>query len=132
MSLDDGRLISNFIRKALTNQDLTIYGDGTQTRCFCFVSDTVRGLIALMNSKDYIIGPVNIGNPCEYTINDIAKKIIELTVSSSNIIHLPAVADDPKQREPDISLAKTLLDWEPVISIDQGMHETIDYFKGQL
>ena len=132
LSLDDGRVISNFIRQALTKQDLTIYGNGTQTRCFCFVSDTVRGLIALMNSKDYIIGPINIGNPCEYTINDIAKKIIELTVSSSNIIHLPAVADDPKQRKPDIGLAKTLLDWEPVISIDQGMHETIDYFKGQL
>ena len=132
LSLDDGRVISNFIRQALTKQDLTIYGNGTQTRCFCFVSDTVRGLIALMNSKDYIIGPVNIGNPCEYTINDIAKKIIELTVSSSNIIHLPAVADDPKQRKPDIGLAKTLLDWEPMVSIDQGMHETIDYFKGQL
>ena len=132
LSINDGRVISNFIMQALTNQDLTIYGNGLQTRCFCFISDTVRGLIALMNSEDHIVGPVNIGNPCEHTINDIAKKIIELTGSSSDIIHLPAVADDPKQRKPDIGLAKTLLDWEPIISIDQGMHQTIEYFKGQI
>jgi UDP-glucuronate decarboxylase len=132
LSINDGRVISNFIMQALTNQDLTIYGNGLQTRCFCFISDTVRGLISLMNSEDNIVGPVNIGNPCEHTINDIAKKIIELTGSSSDIIHLPAVADDPKQRRPDIGLAKTLLDWEPMVTIDQGIHQTIQYFKGQI
>jgi UDP-glucuronate decarboxylase len=131
LSLNDGRVISNFIMQSLTGQDLTIYGNGTQTRCFCFVSDTVHGLIALMNSDDHIIGPVNIGNPHEYTIKDIAKKIIELTGSSTNIIHLPEVADDPKQRKPDISLAKTLLNWKPLVDIDQGIHTTIEYFKGQ-
>lgn len=132
LALNDGRVISNFIVQALTNQDLTIYGDGTQTRCFCFVSDTVRGLISLMNSEDRIIGPVNIGNPCEYTIDDIAKKIIDITSSPSKIINLPAVADDPKQRKPDITLAKNLLDWEPLVSIDQGIHKTVEYFKGQI
>lgn len=132
LSPTDGRVISNFIVQALTNQDLTIYGDGTQTRCFCFVSDTVRGLIALMNSTDNTFGPVNIGNPHEYTINDIAKKIIKLTRSSSNIIHLPAVADDPRQRKPDIRLAKILLNWEPTVSVDCGMQKTIEYFKGHI
>ena len=132
LSLNDGRVISNFIIQSLTNQDLTIYGDGTQTRCFCFVSDTIRGLMALMNSEDHMIGPVNIGSPDEHTIIDIAKKIIKLTGSSTNIIHLPAVADDPKQRKPDISLAKTSLDWQPLVTIDQGIHKTIEYFKGQI
>lgn len=132
LSPTDGRVISNFIVQALTNQDLTIYGDGTQTRCFCFVSDTVRGLIALMNSTDNTFGPVNIGNPHEYTINDIAKKIIKLTRSSSNIIHLPAVADDPRQRKPDIRLAKILLNWEPTVSVNCGMQKTIEYFKGHI
>jgi len=130
LSLNDGRVISNFIIQALTNQDLTVYGEGLQTRSFCFVSDTVRGLIALMNSNE--TGPVNIGNPSEYTMIDMAKKIIELTRSSSGIIHLPAVADDPKQRRPDISLANTLLDWRPIVDINQGLLETIDYFKKQL
>jgi len=130
LSLNDGRVISNFIIQALTNQDLTVYGEGLQTRSFCFVSDTVRGLIALMNSNE--TGPVNIGNPSEYTMIDMAKKIIELTGSSSHIIHLPAVADDPKQRRPDISLANTLLDWRPTVDVDQGLIETIDYFKEQL
>ena len=132
LSPTDGRVISNFIVQALTNQDLTIYGDGTQTRCFCFVSDTVRGLIALMNSTDNTFGPVNIGNPHEYTINDIAKKIIKLTRSSSDIIHLPAVADDPRQRKPDIRLAKILLNWEPTVSVNCGMQKTIEYFKGHI
>jgi len=130
LSLTDGRVISNFIIQALTNQDLTVYGEGLQTRSFCFVSDTVRGLIALMNSNE--TGPVNIGNPSEYTMIDMAKKIIELTGSSSGIIHLSAVADDPKQRRPDISLANTLLDWRPTVGIDQGLLETINYFKKQL
>lgn len=130
LSLTDGRVISNFIIQALNNQDLTVYGLGTQTRSFCFVSDTVRGLISLMNSEQ--TGPVNIGNPGEYTIVDIAKKIISLTGSSSRIIHLPAVVDDPKQRRPDITLANTLLGWRPEIDIDQGLLNTIDYFKEQL
>jgi UDP-glucuronate decarboxylase len=130
LSKNDGRVISNFIMQALTNQDLTVYGEGLQTRSFCYVSDTVRGLIALMNSEE--IGPVNIGNPSEHTIVDIAKKIIKLTGSSSSIIHLPAIADDPKQRRPDIKLANKLLDWRPVIDIDQGLLNTIDYFKEQL
>jgi UDP-glucuronate decarboxylase len=130
LSKNDGRVISNFIMQALTNQDLTVYGEGLQTRSFCYVSDTVRGLIALMNSEE--IGPVNIGNPSEHTIVDIAKKIIKLTGSSSSIIHLPAIADDPKQRRPDIKLANKLLDWRPEIDIDQGLLNTIDYFKEQL
>ena len=116
--------------QALTNQELTVYGEGLQTRSFCYVSDTVRGLIALMNSGE--TGPVNIGNPSEYTMVDMAKKIINLTGSSSGIIHLPAIADDPNQRRPDISLANTLLDWRPEIDIDQGLLKTIDYFKEQL
>ena len=127
---NDGRVISNFIMQALTNQELTVYGEGLQTRSFCYVSDTVRGLIALMNSGE--TGPVNIGNPSEYTMVDMAKKIINLTGSSSGIIHLPAIADDPNQRRPDISLANTLLDWRPEIDIDQGLLKTIDYFKEQL
>jgi UDP-glucuronate decarboxylase len=130
LSLNDGRVISNFIVQALTNQDLTVYGKGTQTRSFCFVSDTVRGLILLMNSKE--IGPINIGNPREYTIFDIAKKIIELTGSLSKITQLPAIADDPKQRRPDITLAKSVLNWQPEINIDQGLIDTIDYFKEQI
>jgi UDP-glucuronate decarboxylase len=130
LSLTDGRVISNFILQALTDQDLTVYGEGMQTRSFCFVSDTVRGLIALMNSEE--TGPVNIGNPSEHTIVDIAKKIISLTGSSSRIIHLPAVADDPKQRRPDINLANTSLGWRPEINIDQGLLKTIDYFKEQI
>jgi UDP-glucuronate decarboxylase len=130
LSLNDGRVVSNFIIQALTNQDLTVYGEGMQTRSFCFVSDTVKGLIALMNSNE--TGPVNIGNPSEYTMVDMAKKIISLTGSSSNVIHLPAIADDPKQRRPDITLANTLLDWRPEIDIDQGLLETIDYFKEKL
>jgi UDP-glucuronate decarboxylase len=130
LSLNDGRVISNFIVQALTNQDLTVYGKGTQTRSFCFVSDTVRGLILLMNSKE--IGPINIGNPREYTIFDIAKKIIELTGSLSKITQLPALADDPKQRRPDITLAKSVLNWQPEINIDQGLIDTIDYFKEQI
>jgi len=130
LSKSDGRVVSNFIMQALTNQDLTVYGEGLQTRSFCYVSDTVRGLMALMNSGE--TGPVNIGNPSEYTMVDMAKKIINLTGSSSSIIHLPAIADDPKQRRPDISLANTLLDWRPEIDIDQGLLKTIDYFKEQL
>ena len=130
LSKNDGRVVSNFIMQALTNQDLTVYGEGLQTRSFCYVSDTVRGLIALMNSAE--IGPINIGNPSEYTMVDMAKKIIKLTGSSSNIIHLPAIADDPKQRRPDITLANTLLDWRPEIDIDQGLLKTIDYFKEKL
>jgi UDP-glucuronate decarboxylase len=130
LSKNDGRVISNFIMQALTNQDLTVYGEGLQTRSFCYVSDTVRGLIALMNSAE--TGPVNIGNPSEYTMIDMAKKIINLTGSSSSIIHLPAIADDPKQRRPDITLANTLLDWRPEIDIDQGLLKTINYFKERL
>jgi len=130
LSKSDGRVVSNFIMQALTNQDLTVYGEGLQTRSFCYVSDTVRGLIALMNSGE--TGPINIGNPSEYTMVDMAKKIIKLTGSSSSIIHLQAIADDPKQRRPDINLANTLLGWRPEIDIDQGLLKTIDYFKEQL
>ena len=130
LSKNDGRVVSNFIMQALTNQDLTVYGEGLQTRSFCYVSDTVRGLISLMNSAE--TGPINIGNPSEYTMIDMAKKIINLAGSSSSIIHLPAIADDPKQRRPDITLANTLLDWRPEIDIDQGLLKTIDYFKEKL
>jgi len=126
----DGRVVSNFIMQSLQNKDITIYGDGSQTRSFQYVSDLVGGLITLMNSKH--IGPYNLGNPVEFTINELAEKVIKLTNSKSKIVYLNLPSDDPKQRQPDITLAKRDLNWEPQIALDSGLKHTINYFKDKL
>lgn len=128
MQADDGRVVSNFINQAIKNEDITVYGDGTQTRSFCYVSDLVYGLRRLMDS-DFTGGPVNLGNPVEFTMLELAQKVIELTNSNSRIVFRPLPGDDPKQRKPDISIAKEKILWEPVIQLDKGLEETINYFK---
>lgn len=130
MSPDDGRVVSNFILQALKNEDITIYGDGTQTRSFCYVSDLVNGMIKAMESS--FIGPVNLGNPSERNILDFAKLVIELTGSNSKIIHKPLPSDDPVRRQPDITIARKELNWEPVVGIKEGLENTIKYFKGRM
>jgi len=129
MACDDGRVVSNFINQALHDKDITIYGEGSQTRSFQYVSDLINGMIKMMNSEDDFIGPVNIGNPEEYTMLELAKKIIRLTKSNSKLCFVPLPKDDPKKRRPDISLAKEKLDWKPVVSVDEGLMKTINYFK---
>ena len=130
MSLNDGRVVSNFIVQALKNEDITIYGDGKQTRSFQYVDDLVEGLIRLMNTEESVIGPVNIGNPREFTVMELADMIIELTNSKSKIIYKDLPEDDPMKRQPDISLAKKLLsNWEPDIRLKEGLQFTIEYFK---
>lgn len=129
MHPNDGRVVSNFIVQALQNKDITIYGDGSQTRSFQYVDDLVEGMVRLMVSPDSFIGPVNIGNPGEYTILKLATRIIELTKSSSKLIYLPLPQDDPIQRQPDISLAKSKLNWEPKVTLEEGLTKTITYFK---
>lgn len=128
MCPDDGRVISNFILQALRGEPITIFGDGTQTRSFCYVSDMVEGLICLMDREDFT-GPVNLGNPDERTIEDIAKLILDMTDSKSEIIHKPLPKDDPIRRRPDISLAKEVLDWQPKVTLEEGLPVVIDYFK---
>jgi UDP-glucuronate decarboxylase len=129
MEPDDGRVVSNFIVQALQNKDITIFGDGTQTRSFQYVSDLVEGMIRMMNTGDDFIGPVNIGNPGEFTMLELAQNIIELTNSKSKIVYLPLPADDPTQRQPDISLAKEKLNgWEPKVPLREGLIKTIEYF----
>ena len=129
MHPNDGRVVSNFIVQALRNQDITIYGDGSQSRSFCYVDDLLEGMIRLMNTGETFTGPVNIGNPNEFTILELARKVINLTGSKSKIIHLPLPSDDPTQRRPDISLARKELNWEPAIMLEEGLLKTIDYFK---
>jgi UDP-glucuronate decarboxylase len=129
MNPDDGRVVSNFIVQALKNQDITVYGEGNQTRSFQYVDDLIEGMIRLMNSRDGFYGPVNIGNPNEFTILELAKKVIELTGSKSKIVYQPLPSDDPMQRQPDISLAKKELDWSPKIELEEGLLKTIEYFK---
>jgi UDP-glucuronate decarboxylase len=129
MHPNDGRVVSNFIVQALQNKPITIFGDGNQTRSFCFVDDMIDGLVKLMNTVDNFTGPVNLGNPVEFTIRMLAEKILELTGSSSELITLPLPADDPMQRKPDISLAKKKLRWEPKIALDEGLKKTINYFQ---
>lgn len=129
MNPNDGRVVSNFIVQALQNQDITVYGEGNQTRSFQYVDDLVEGMIRLMNSRDEFLGPVNVGNPNEFTILELAQKVIELTGSKSKIIYQPLPSDDPMQRQPDISLAKKELDWSPKVNLDEGLIKTIDYFK---
>ncbi|MDA3943309.1 MAG: SDR family oxidoreductase [Bacteroidetes bacterium] len=129
MHPNDGRVVSNFIVQALQGKDITMYGDGMQTRSFQYVDDLIEGMIRLMNTPDDFTGPVNIGNPGEFTMLELAQKIIEQTGSASKIIFMPLPADDPMQRKPDISLAKKVLDWEPHVSLDKGLEKTIAYFK---
>jgi len=128
---NDGRVVSNFIVQALNGEDLTIYGDGSQTRSFCYVDDLIEGFVRMMN-QDKIIGPVNIGNPGEFTMLELAKEVLELTGSKSKIVYKPLPGDDPKMRRPDISLAKKALDWEPTIPLRKGLEKTIVYFDNLL
>lgn len=131
MSPEDGRVVSNFIMQALRGEDITIYGDGSQTRSFCYYSDLIDGFVRLME-QDELVGPVNIGNPGEFTMLELAEKVIQLTGTKSKIVHEELPADDPKQRQPNIELAKSKLGWEPKVSLDQGLVETIAYFKACL
>lgn len=129
MHPNDGRVVSNFIVQALKGEDITMYGDGTQSRSFCYVDDLLEGMIRLMNSRDEFTGPVNIGNPNEFTMLELAHKVISLTGSGSKIVYMPLPADDPTQRQPNIDLAKKELGWEPHIMLEEGLKKTIDYFK---
>ncbi|MCX8026736.1 MAG: SDR family oxidoreductase [Thermodesulfovibrionales bacterium] len=129
MHPNDGRVVSNFIIQALKGEDITVYGDGMQTRSFCYVDDMIEGFIRLMNTPDEITGPINLGNPTEFTILDLARLTIELTGSRSKIVFHPLPKDDPRQRRPDISLAKEILGWQPKVPLKDGLVETISYFK---
>ena len=129
MAENDGRVISNFIMQALRNEDITIYGDGTQTRSFQYVSDLVEGMIRMMESEDDFTGPVNIGNPGEFSMLELAEKIIEMTGSKSKIVYKELPQDDPQKRRPNIELAKSKLSWEPKVKLEDGLRLTIDYFK---
>jgi len=130
MHPNDGRVVSNFIVQALKNEDITIYGDGTQTRSFQYVDDLIEGMIKMMENKENFVGPVNIGNPVEFTIKELAEKVLELIPESkSKIVYKPLPQDDPKQRKPDISLAKEKLNWDPNIKLEDGLKPTIEYFR---
>jgi UDP-glucuronate decarboxylase len=132
MHPNDGRVVSNFIIQALTGKDISIYGDGRQTRSFCYVSDLIDGLVRMMRSPAELVGPINLGNPTECTVRELAEKVIDLTGSRSKIVFHPLPADDPRQRCPDIESAKRNLDWHPVVGLDDGLRETIRYFRGLL
>jgi UDP-glucuronate decarboxylase len=132
MDPDDGRVISNFIVHALKNKDIAIYGEGNQTRSFCYVDDLIDGMVQFMNSSDELTGPMNMGNPYEFTIRQLAETVIKLTDSKSKLIFEPLPADDPMQRKPDISFAKKELNWEPAIQLEEGLKNTIAYFKSIL
>lgn len=129
MHPNDGRVVSNFIMQALQNKDITIFGNGTQTRSFCYVDDLLDGLVRMMGTDDSVIGPINMGNPNEFSMNELASLVIKLTDSKSKLIYLPLPSDDPLQRKPDIAKAKEILDWEPKIDLEEGLKETIKYFK---
>ena len=128
MMINDGRVVSNFIVQALKGEPITIYGDGQQTRSFCFVSDLIEGFVRMMN-QDEAVGPINLGNPNEFTMLELAEKVLKLTGGKSKIVFEPLPMDDPKQRQPDISKAKKLLDWEPAVELEEGLGKTIEYFK---
>ena len=132
MHPNDGRVVSNFIVQALQNKDITIYGNGKQTRSFQYVDDLVEGMIRMMASREEFTGPVNIGNPNEFTIIELAEKVIELTGSKSKIVKMPLPPDDPMQRQPDIRLAKDELGWSPAIEMEEGLLKTIEYFRGTI
>jgi UDP-glucuronate decarboxylase len=129
MEANDGRVVSNFIMQALSCKDITLYGDGTQTRSFCYVDDLIEGIVKLMESERGFPGPVNLGNAEEFSMRELAEKILKLTGSNSKIVYRPLPEDDPKQRRPDLQLAKTKLGWEPKVSIDEGLERTVAYFK---
>lgn len=131
MAINDGRVVSNFITQALQNEDITIYGDGSQTRSFCYIDDLVNGLLKMMDSGSFT-GPVNMGNPKEFTMLELAEKVIKKTNSKSKIIYKNLPIDDPKQRQPDISVAKRILEWEPKIELEEGLKNTIHYFERTL
>lgn len=131
MLADDGRVVSNFIVQALKNEDITVYGKGSQTRSFCYVDDLIDGMVRMMNSENFI-GPVNLGNPEEYTILDLAKKIIAMTNSKSKIAYKPLPSDDPTQRKPDTTLAGEKLGWKPKVPADEGLQKTIEYFRKEV
>jgi UDP-glucuronate decarboxylase len=132
MDTKDGRVVSNFIVQALRGEDITVYGDGSQTRSFCYVSDLLDGMMALMNYEGPYPAPVNIGNPGEFSMLELAEEVIRLTGTQSKIVHKDLPKDDPKQRQPNIAKAKVLLGWEPQIKLEQGLVKTIDYFKAVL
>jgi UDP-glucuronate decarboxylase len=132
MHPNDGRVISNFIVQALKNQDITVYGKGTQTRSFCYVDELIEGLMRMMNGPDDFIGPVNLGNPDEFSILGLAEMIVNLTGSSSKIIFKPLPQDDPLQRQPDITMARKCLDWEPKLNLEEGLKRTIEYFRSAI
>lgn len=132
MFMHDGRVVSNFVVQALQNQDITIYGDGSQTRSFQYVDDLVEGMLKMMSTPDSFIGPVNLGNPGEFTIKQLAQTVIDMTGSRSKIVYKPLPADDPTQRRPDISLARQHLNWEPHIKLEEGLAKTIAYFENEL
>ena len=129
MNPEDGRVVTNFIIQALKDKDITVYGDGSQTRSFCYVSDMVEGLMKMMETEDSFKGPVNLGNPSEFTILDFARRVIDKTGSDSQIIHCPSPEDDPTKRKPDITLAKEKLNWEPKVMLDEGLDRTIEYYE---
>ncbi len=132
MHPNDGRVVSNFIVQALQGKDITIYGDGQQTRSFCYVDDLIRGMISMMETPDGFTGPINIGNPGEFTMLELAELVIKLTGSKSKLVFLPKPEDDPKQRRPDISLAKDVLKWTPNVQLEEGLKKTIDYFRATI
>jgi UDP-glucuronate decarboxylase len=130
MAADDGRVVSNFIVQALRGEDITIYGDGKQTRSFCYASDLIDGIIKMMATGHDVTGPINLGNPREFTMRDLAELVVEMTASDSEIVYKPLPQDDPRQRQPDITRARELLRWKPTVQLDRGLRETIAYFKG--
>ncbi len=132
MHPDDGRVVSNFIMQALRNKPITVFGKGMQTRSFCYVDDLIEGFLRLMATPDGVTGPMNLGNPAEFTIVELASKVIAMTGSRSKIIHKPLPIDDPMQRRPDISMARSVLGWEPSVQVDTGLKRTIEYFEGIL
>ena len=129
MALNDGRVVSNFVVQALRGEDITVYGDGSQTRAFCYVDDMINGLVSMMKGPDGFVGPVNLGNPSEYKILELAQLVIRLTGSASRIVFRPLPMDDPKRRRPDISLAREKLGWEPKADVEEGLKKTIEYFR---
>lgn len=130
MHPEDGRVVSNFIVSALKNEPLTVYGDGSQTRSFCYVDDLVEGMVRLMNSAPAITGPINIGNPGEFTVKDLADQVIALVGSTAGVEYRPLPQDDPVRRQPDIRLARELLGWEPTVTLTQGLPRAVEYFRG--
>ena len=132
MHPEDGRVVSNFIVQALRGEDITIYGDGSQTRSFCYVDDLVEGFLRLMDTKECVTGPINLGNPFEFTMKELAEKVIALTNSESSLVYHDLPQDDPKQRQPDIELASRELNWTPEVQLEEGLARTIEYFKGAI